>query len=234
MNASHAPIALILGASRGLGLALVEEYLRRDWHVVATVRSETPAALSALAAASDGRVRIEHADIARGTDIDALRRTLDGTAFDLVFVNAGVMTQARDANGATISDEEFAHVMATNVLGPMRVLEAFESLVPRSGTLGVMSSGLGSIENNVDGAWTVYRASKSALNQMLRSFANTRRGDPRAVLAIAPGWVRTDMGGADAALSIEESIPRVVDVIEAHRGKAGAHYVNYQGQTLPW
>ena len=56
----------------------------------------------------------------------------------------------------------------------------------------------------------------------------------RAILAIAPGWVRTDMGGADAALSIEESIPRVVDVIEAHGGKAGAHYVNYQGQTLPW
>ncbi|PTR32559.1 short-subunit dehydrogenase [Luteibacter sp. OK325] len=234
MNASRAPIALILGASRGLGLALVEEYLHRDWHVVATVRSETPAALAALATASQGRLRIEHADIARGSDIDALRRTLDGTAFDLVFVNAGVMTQARDANGATISDEEFAHVMATNVLGPMRVLEAFESLVPRSGTLGVMSSGLGSIENNQDGAWTVYRASKAALNQMLRSFANTRRGDPRAVLAIAPGWVRTDMGGADAALSVEESIPRVVDVIEAHRGKAGAHYVNYQGQTLPW
>jgi len=234
MNAAHARTALILGASRGLGLALVEEYLRRDWHVVATVRGETPAALSSLAAASAGRLRVEHADIARGSDIDALRRTLDGTAFDLVFVNAGVMTQARDANGANISDDEFAHVMATNVLGPMRVLEAFESLVPRSGTLGVMSSGLGSIENNTDGAWTVYRASKSALNQMLRSFANVREGDPRAVLAIAPGWVRTDMGGADAALSIEESIPRVVDVIEAHRGKAGAHYVNYQGLTLPW
>jgi NAD(P)-dependent dehydrogenase (short-subunit alcohol dehydrogenase family) len=234
MNPSHARTALILGASRGLGFALVEEYLRRDWHVVATVRSETPAALADLASTSDGRLRIEHADIARSVDIDALRRTLDGTAFDLVFVNAGVMTQARDANGATISDEEFAHVMATNVLGPMRVLEAFESLVPRSGTLGVMSSGLGSIENNVDGAWTVYRASKAALNQMLRSFANARQGDPRAVLAIAPGWVRTDMGGADAALSVEESIPRVVDVIEAHRGKAGAHYLNYQGKTLPW
>lgn len=234
MTASSARTALILGASRGLGLALVEEYLRRDWHVVATVRGDSPAALTALADASHGRLRIEHADIARGGDIDALRRTLDGTAFDLVFVNAGVMTQARDANGATVSDEEFAHVMATNVLGPMRVLEAFESLVPRSGTLGVMSSGLGSIANNADGAWTVYRASKAALNQMLRSFANARRGDPRAVLAIAPGWVRTDMGGADAALSIEESIPRVVDVIEAHQGKAGAHYVNYQGQTLPW
>jgi NAD(P)-dependent dehydrogenase (short-subunit alcohol dehydrogenase family) len=234
MNPSHVRTALILGASRGLGFALVEEYLRRDWHVVATVRNEAPDALAALAAASDGRLRIEHADIARSGDIDALRRTLDGTAFDLVFVNAGVMTQARDANGATISDEEFAHVMATNVLGPMRVLEAFESLVPRSGTLGVMSSGLGSIENNVDGAWTVYRASKAALNQMLRSFANARQGDPRAVLAIAPGWVRTDMGGADAALSVEESIPRVVDVIEAHRGKAGAHYLNYQGKTLPW
>jgi NAD(P)-dependent dehydrogenase (short-subunit alcohol dehydrogenase family) len=232
MNVAHPRTALILGASRGLGLALVEEYLRRGWHVVATVRGETPAALTA--AASGDRLRIERADIAKNADIDALRRTLDGIAFDLVFVNAGVMTRDRDANGANVSDEEFAHVMATNVLGPIRVLEAFESLVPRSGTLGVMSSGLGSIANNADGAWVVYRASKAALNQMLRSFANARQGDPRAVLAIAPGWVRTDMGGADASLSIDESIPRVVDVIEAHRGKAGAHYVNYLGQTLPW
>ncbi|MET0937584.1 MAG: SDR family oxidoreductase, partial [Luteibacter sp.] len=146
----------------------------------------------------------------------------------------GVMTKEHDANGANISDDEFAHVMATNVLGPMRVLEAFESLVPRTGTLAVMSSGLGSIANNADGAWTVYRASKSALNQMLRSFANARHGDPRAVMAIAPGWVRTDMGGSGASLSIEESIPHVVDAIEAYRGKAGAHYVDRFGTTLPW
>ena len=234
MNAANARTALILGASRGLGLALVEEYLRRGWHVVATVRNETPAPLATLAGASGGRLRIEHADIARGSDIDALRRTLDGTAFDLVFVNAGVMTRERDANGANISDEEFAYVMATNVLGPMRVLEAFESLVPRSGTLGVMSSGLGSIENNADGAWTVYRASKAALNQMLRSFANTRRGDPRAILAIAPGWVRTDMGGANATLDVQDSVAEMRRVIAGLTPADNGRFIDHDGSSLAW
>ena len=235
MTSSPLPTVLVAGASRGLGLALVEEYLRRGWRVIATVRGAPPATLAALLDTHGDRLGIEHLDIASGEDIAALRRRLDGQAIDLLFVNAGLAPENRNADAASIGDTEFARVMATNVLGPMRMLEAFDALVPANGILAVMSSRLGSIaENEIDLGWAVYRSSKVALNQMLRSFANARAGAGRTVLAVAPGWVRTAMGGADAPLTVDQSIPRVVDVVASHAGVPGAHFVNYEGDMVPW
>jgi NAD(P)-dependent dehydrogenase (short-subunit alcohol dehydrogenase family) len=97
-----------------------------------------------------------------------------------------------------------------------------------------MSSGLGSVAGKIDGGWEAYRASKAALNTLMRSFAARHRGDSRSLLLIAPGWVRTDMGGAQAALSVEESIPCVVDVVGAQTGRGGLQYLNYRGETVPW
>jgi NAD(P)-dependent dehydrogenase (short-subunit alcohol dehydrogenase family) len=125
-------------------------------------------------------------------------------------------------------------VMITNALSPMRVIERFESLVPPTGVIGVMSSVLGSVAENDRGTWEVYRGSKAALNTLMRSFAARRPDDPRGLVIIAPGWVRTDMGGSNADLSIEESIPRVVDVIMAQAGKRGLRYLDYQGRTVRW
>ena len=113
----------------------------------------------------------------------------------------------------------------------MRVVEAFNDLVKRGGTIGVMSSGLGSISWS-DGHLEVYRASKAALNMLMKGFA--ARHAARTTVIIAPGWVRTDLGGPDAPLSIAQSIPRVVDVIASRAGKRGLLFLNYRGKTLPW
>jgi NAD(P)-dependent dehydrogenase (short-subunit alcohol dehydrogenase family) len=152
---------------------------------------------------------------------------------DLLFVNAGISNGAAETI-ATVSTESFIRTLVTNALSPMRAVEAFESLVPQSGTIAVMSSGLGSVANNTDGGWEVYRASKAALNTLMRSFASRHKGDARSMAIIAPGWVRTDMGGPGASLAIEESIPRVVDVLTAHAGKPGLRYLDYRGQTVAW
>ncbi|MET9261462.1 SDR family NAD(P)-dependent oxidoreductase [Amycolatopsis sp. NPDC004079] len=220
--------ALIIGASRGLGYALAAEFLGRGWQVTATER--TPSPLHELAG-----LAVETVDIAVPDQVAALRERLAGSAFDLLFVNAGTnCTTDPSATFADVSTEDFAQVMVTNALSPMRVVEALRDLVPATGTIGVMSSGQGSVADNTKGGFEVYRASKSALNQLMRSFAARHADDPRTLLLMAPGWVKTDLGGPGARLTIDESIPGVADTIEAWAGKGGLHYLDRQGQTVNW
>lgn len=225
--------ALVIGASRGLGLALVEEYLKRGWHVIATVRTETPVKLNNLWEAQSKNLEIEQLDINKPDQLAALRTKLGNRKIDLLFVNAGVNIDPAITTGE-VSDEDFRHIMATNALNPMRAIETLQHLVTATGVIAVMSSGLGSVANNDSGGYEIYRASKASLNTFMRSFAARHAGDKRAMLVIAPGWVRTDMGGPAAPLEIGDSIPRVVDVITANTGKPGVRYLDYQGKTVPW
>jgi NAD(P)-dependent dehydrogenase (short-subunit alcohol dehydrogenase family) len=224
---------LLVGASRGLGLAMAEEYVKRGWEVTGTVRGSQRSGLHDLAQRSNGQLSIEAVDINLPDQVLALRKRLESRSFDLLFVNAGVANR-RDETISEVSTEEFTRLMVTNALSPMRVLETLQDLVPAHGTLGVMSSGQGSVANNHRGGFEVYRASKAALNTLMRSFAARHADDPRALLLIAPGWVRTDLGGPQARLTIDESIPNVVNTIEAQQGQAGLQYLDYLGQTVAW
>ena len=158
---------------------------------------------------------------------------LAGRRFDLLFVNAGVTNQP-EGTVAQTSVEEFTRVMVTNALSPLRVIEALEDLVDPAGTIGVMSSGQGSVANNERGGHEVYRGCKDALNTFPRRYAARHRGESRTLVLMAPGWVRTDLGGADARLGVDESIPHVIATIDSLRGKPGLHYVDYLGRTVPW
>ena len=124
--------------------------------------------------------------------------------------------------------------MVTNALSPMRVVEALWDLVALDGLIGVMSSGQGSVANNTIGKREVYRGSKAALNMFMRSFAARHSADLRSMVLIAPGWVRTEMGGPDARLTIDESVPNVVNTLLATQGKPGLHYLDYLCRPVPW
>jgi NAD(P)-dependent dehydrogenase (short-subunit alcohol dehydrogenase family) len=224
---------LLLGASRGLGFALAEEYLKRGWHVVATERHGTKSKLHTLLGPFAGQLEIETVDIAYPDQVAALRERLGSRTFDMLFVNAGVKNDDRETI-ADVSTEEFIRVMVTNALSPMRVVETLQDLVLPTGTIAIMSSGLGSIANNENATYEVYRGSKAALNMFMRSYAARHAKDSRTLLLIAPGWVRTDMGGPHARLSIEESIPNVVNTLEAQAGKPGLQFLDYLGRTVPW
>jgi NAD(P)-dependent dehydrogenase (short-subunit alcohol dehydrogenase family) len=224
---------LLLGASRGLGLALAEEWARGGWRVVATVRGAGRTPLHDLADAHAGQIEVETVDITEPAQVAALHERLADRTFDLLFVNAGV-TNEPEGTVAETSNEEFVRVMVTNALSPLRVIEALQDLVEPAGTIGVMSSGQGSVANNENGGHEVYRGSKAALNTFMRSYAARHRGESRTLVLMAPGWVRTGLGGSGALLGIDESIPNVVKTIDSLRGSAGLHYVDYLGRTVAW
>jgi NAD(P)-dependent dehydrogenase (short-subunit alcohol dehydrogenase family) len=234
MSTPDAPKSvLLIGASRGLGYAMAEEFMRRGWHVAGTVRGAARTRLHDLADIAGGRVEIASLDITVVDQITALRSRLAGRTFDMLFVNAGVTNNPNETIGE-VTTEEFIRVMVTNALSPMRALETLHELVTPDGTIGVMSSGQGSVSNNTNGMREVYRGSKAALNTFMRSFAARHSGSQRAMVLMAPGWVRTEMGGANARLTIEESIPNLVRTLIGVQGKAGLQYLDYLGRTVPW
>jgi NAD(P)-dependent dehydrogenase (short-subunit alcohol dehydrogenase family) len=230
----HAGSILLVGASRGLGLALAEAFAVRGWEVVGTVRGSRHTPLHDLAAGKPGQVTVEQLDITEPTQIAALQARLASRRFDILFVNAGTTNEDPTQTIAEVSTEEFIQVMVTNALSPMRVVEGLEGLVADDGMIGVMSSGQGSITDNTRGGRELYRGSKAALNQYMRSYAARQAGTPRSLLLLAPGWIRTDLGGDDAPYTVEESIPLLVDLMLAKRTRPGLEYLDRNSKVVPW
>lgn len=228
------PSVLLLGASRGLGAAMAGELAKRGWQVVGTVRGDAHAPLHDLADQDPGRIAIAPLDITRRDQIEALRESLAGRRFHMLFVNAGISNRDPSATMAEVTAQEFSEVMLTNALGPMQAIEDLQDLVRPDGLIGVMSSGQGSIENNTNGRNDLYRASKAALNQLMKSYAGRHADSRRPLVLMAPGWIRTDLGGPGAPVGMDEAIPQVVDVLLAQRDQPGLRFVDRDGKTLPW
>ncbi|MEU8960988.1 SDR family NAD(P)-dependent oxidoreductase [Streptomyces sp. NPDC048491] len=223
--------ALVIGASRGLGLVLVEELALRGWGVVATTRQQG-GALRTAADASGGRLRVESLEMTSTAELAALRARLDGHRLDLLFVNAAL--DRGDLPIGQVPTEMFTEVMITNALSPLRALEALRDLVAPGGTVAVMSSEQGSVSRNTEGGYELYKASKAALNQLMRSYATRHGDDGHTKLLIDPGHNRTRLGGPDAPLDPRESVPAVVDVLEARAGSPGLRFLDRHGDPVPW
>jgi NAD(P)-dependent dehydrogenase (short-subunit alcohol dehydrogenase family) len=224
---------LIVGASRGLGFGLVKKYLSLGDYVIATERKIDPSTnLQKLAKNSNGALQIEILDINDFEQIIKLRQKLNAEALDILFVNAGVCDDSTQPIGH-ITTEVFNWVMQTNSLAPMRVIETFDDLVKNNGTIAVMTSGLGSISCNTTGGYELYRASKAALNMFMKSYAVRAKKD-NTLLAMMPGWVRTDMGGAEAPLDVETSVNGITETIAFYQGKTGLKFLDYQNKNITW
>jgi NAD(P)-dependent dehydrogenase (short-subunit alcohol dehydrogenase family) len=229
------PTILIVGASRGLGAEMAGEFATRGWTVVGTVRGAARTRLHDLADAHAGRIAIEPLDITQRDQIAALRDRLAGRRLDMLFVNAGIaILDKHSATMAGVSPDEFTEVMLTNAWGVMNAVETLGDLVQPHGLIGVMSSGQGSIANNTNGVNDLYRASKAALNQLMKSHAARHAGDQRSLVLMAPGWIRTDLGGPSAPFGMEEAIPEVVNVLLAQQGAPGLRFVDRFGKAVPW
>ncbi len=217
------PTALIIGASRGLGLGLVRELAGRGWSVTGTVRA---AADRAAVEAAGGTAAV--ADITDAASITALPEA----PLDLLFVNAGVSGSAHQDAGRATADEVSA-LFLTNALAPVAAARALLDRIADGGVLAFMTSRMGSVADNSSGDMELYRASKAALNSLTRSL-QAKLGRPLTVLSLHPGWVRTAMGGDSAPLDVATSARGLVDTILAHRGTPGSAFFDYSGAELPW
>jgi NAD(P)-dependent dehydrogenase (short-subunit alcohol dehydrogenase family) len=236
MNSSNSlsPSILLIGASRGLGHAMAEEFVKRGWKVVGTVRGDARAPLHDLAEKHPDQVTVEVVDITAADQVNALRERLAPHRFNVLFVNAGTENRHPEDTISEVSTDEFIHVMVTNALSPIRAIETLAELVNESGLIGIMSSGQGSVASNDKGGHELYRGSKAALNMFMRSYAARHAGSQRSLLLMAPGWIRTALGGPNAPFSIEETIPDIVTVVIGQQGKPGLSYIDRKGKAVPW
>lgn len=224
------PSALIIGASRGIGLGLTAELIGRGWDVIATHRSAAPD-LAATGA------RLAQVDIDDSETVAALAGSLAGTTFDHVLINAGISGGPGDT-ASTVSRDALAQLFWTNAIAPIHAGRILLPLVKDGGSIGFMTSILGSVGGRTHGYAELYSASKAALNSLTRGFAQQDIGSRNvAVLNLHPGWVKTDMGGAGADIDVATSVKGLANVIAestAAARPAGQRYVDYTGATIPW
>lgn len=226
------PTVLVTGANRGLGLEFARQYGADGWRVLAACR--TPAEATALGQL-DGAIEIHPLDVGDHDSITALARGLSGQAIDVLINNAGIHGP-RPVPLDNVDYQAWAEVMAINVMSPVKVAECFADHVERGDQkrMVAISSLMGSIAANQSGADYIYKSSKAALNMAMKSLSVDLKPRGITVIMIHPGWVQTDMGGANAPIGPEESISGMRKVIDGtNLGDAGGFF-NFDGGRLSW
>ncbi len=230
------PTVLITGANRGLGLEFARQYAADGWRVHATRRDPAGAeALNATASEAAGAVTVHPLDVTDDGHIAALARALGGEAIDVLVNNAGVFGGRHREFGA-IDYDRWEHALRVNTLGPMRMAEAFVEHVARSErkVIASISSQLGSIADNTSGGAYIYRSTKAALNAVVKSLSVDLAERGITVVALHPGWVATDMGGANAPLNPPDSVRGMRAVIEGLTPVDNGKFLSHDGGEIAW
>ncbi|KSB87648.1 hypothetical protein AS593_14890 [Caulobacter vibrioides] len=234
---------LITGANRGIGLEHVRQYAAAGADVIATCRDPAAAAeLAAIAQAHPGKVRIEALSVNDAASVSALAERLRGAAIDVLINNAGTYGPIPLPEGmahqtlAGMDYDIWADILATNVVSPFRITAALIDNIKAGErkTIVMMSSGLASIGTNIYGGSHAYRSSKAALNMLAKGLAVELKGDGVTVIAMAPGWTRTALGGPDAPYSVEESVEGQQKVIAGLSLEDTGKFLDLAGAEVAW
>jgi len=219
---------LITGAARGLGLDFTRQYAAKGWKVHACARN--PAAMKDV----DGDIHHHRLEVTDYDAVKALAAKLSGEAIDVLICNAGVSRPAAAALGS-LDPAAWRETFEVNTLAPLMMAEAFVDHIARSKDrkLIAISSRLGSITHCNSGRYA-YRASKTALNMEWKGLSVDTASKGLICVVMHPGWVKTDMGGAQATLTIAESVPAMVKVIDGLKASDNGRFINYDGSEIPW
>jgi NAD(P)-dependent dehydrogenase (short-subunit alcohol dehydrogenase family) len=222
------PTVLITGAARGLGLDFTRQYAAKGWKVLACARA--PESLKLI----KGDIHPHKLEVTDYQAVSALAGELKGEAIDVLICNAGIAGREATVLGS-IDPATWRQTFEVNTLAPLKMAEAFVEHVARSKQkkLIAISSRLGSIAQADNGRYA-YRASKTALNMEWKGLSIDLGGKGVICTVLHPGWVQTDMGGSGAPLTIDQSVPAMVKVIDGLTARHNGRFINYDGNEIPW
>lgn len=229
------PTALVTGVNRGLGLEFIKQYSQAGWQVIGTCRDLGSAVEASGLADVASNIELYPLEMTSAEAIADFAETLKDRPVDHLVLNAGVMAEKAQVLGE-LEQEDFMHAMSVNTVSPALMIQAFRPHVRASEKKLIvgMSSILGSIAGNSDGGLYSYRASKAALNAVVKSAASDLAGDGITVIAMHPGWVQTDMGGEGATITTGVSISGMLKVFDGLSAEDSGRFLTYDGSELPW
>lgn len=231
------PTAVITGTNRGIGLEFARRYLEAGWKVIAFNRNGSPALVEL---STNPLLTIIHGDLICEEDLSMMVEKMGDESVDLLINNAGIM------GGATFRSEnhpsqglfdfdrnEWRAVMEINVFTPVELIARLRTRLAGGARLVTISSSMGSTADNSYGGWYAYRASKAAVNSVMKS-VSLELGDAVIAVALHPGWVQTDMGGADADIDVATSVDGMVEVIQGLTQEDSGSFLAFDGRKLPY
>ena len=227
---------LVTGANRGLGLGLVKKFLKNNEKVICTTRNFSKSKELILCKKKyNDNLEICELDLLDKDSPNILSNFLGDETVDLFINNAGVIGHSAQ-HFKSVSSNNWLEVLKVNLIAPLLITQSIIKNIEKSSERKIyfISSKVGSIEDNKSGGMYIYRSSKTALNQVVKSLSIDLKPLGISVISLHPGWVRTEMGGPNALISVEESVNRMVDVISNTSIINSGQFINYDGTRLPW
>jgi len=235
------PTVFVTGANRGLGYEHVKQYANKGWRVIACAREPDNASdLQKLHAEYGDNFIIEQLDVINHQDIDKLSRKFKDTPIDVLINNAGTtgplgVPGAMDYQRIDSMDYDiWRNILEVNLISPFKVATAFHDHIAQSEKklLIMMSSDLGSVEQNTFGGFYSYRASKAALNIISKGMSVDWKD--LTVIALAPGWCKTYLGGEEAEVHPDESVENQQEMFERIISNNSGMFLDRFGKEVPW
>ncbi|MCH8012428.1 MAG: SDR family oxidoreductase [Candidatus Marinimicrobia bacterium] len=221
----------ITGANRGIGLEFVKQYTSRGERVLAGCRNPEKAKKLRRLLPTNHIISLDIADSnSISESVTIVKQHF--THLNLFINNAGII--GKKGNPESINQEDMLDTYNVNAVGPVILTKQLKSLLVSGAKVVNISSQMGSIEDNSSGGYYAYRMSKAALNMASKNLYLELRKKEIIVLALHPGWVRTDMGGIVAPLSVKKSVNSMIDVIDDAKYHQSGQFLRYDGDVLPW
>ena len=226
---------LITGANRGIGLELSEQFVKDGWQVLACCRNPNQAAELGRLKDQYSNIEIHALDVTDYAQMAALSSALKDRPIDILLSNAGIYG-SKGCSFGNVDPQEWRQVLEVNTIAPLMLAQHFVEQVAasRQKLIAIISSKVGSIADNSSGGSYVYRSSKTAVNQVVKSLSIDLAARDIGVISLHPGWVQTEMGGPNAEISTDQSVSGLKSILQSAGLKQSGRFIEHDGDPIPW